>query len=98
MCFLSERGEAQWSISPTVTANAGSQNYYQDYNKNRKKSLRANHTGNVNTIIVKNVYQFILLDYEIGLPLTYDAKKIGLYVKPPTQYPKTLFPFQSITG
>ena len=94
---IGEEGD-QWSISPIVTVNAGSQNYYQDYYKNRKKSLKINRTGNVNTIIVKNANQFILLDYEIGIPLTYDAKKWGLYVKPTYAIPQNPVSFSINNG
>lgn len=78
---IGEEG-SQWAITPTVSANAGSQNYYQDYYKNRKKSFKANRAGNVNTILVKNANQFILLDYELALPVVFERKKWGISFKP----------------
>ena len=72
----------EWTLSPTVSFNAGTQNFYQDYFRNRKKSFRANRNGNQNTIVVKGYNSFNVLDYELALPLAYEAKSWGLSFKP----------------
>jgi len=78
---IGEEGN-QWSITPTFTMNAGTQNYYQDYFQNRKKSLKALRIGPANTIKVTGSNTFSLLDYELSLPVSYDGKKWGLSFKP----------------
>ena len=81
-----------WSITPTITANAGSQNAYQDYVKKRKSK-----SGN-STAIQTNSSNFSILDYELSLPLAYDAKKWGLFFTPTYAIPQHPISIASSTG
>jgi hypothetical protein len=68
------------SITPTVAANASTQNYYSNYYKKRKYTIKrkgkaplpgiANVSG-----IVENASTFKLLDYEMSLPVEYETGK-----------------------
>ena len=85
-----------WSMNPTVTANAGSQNYYDNYQKTRTlktgKKIKNNQTqpGVITTTDVVSLHpkRFILLDYELSAPLYYDAKKWGVYFIPTYAIPQ----------
>ena len=81
--FSVEDGENTWSISPILTASLGTQNYYQSYLKTnaRKKN------GNTGTVQVQQ-NKFGLLDYELSLPIAYDAKKWGLFFTPTYAIPQ----------
>ena len=71
-------------ISPTVTGNAGTQNFYDAYItkkvfKNKKRS------ANQNTLITdfeKNTSQFKMLDYEFSVPVEYKAGPLILQFIP----------------
>jgi hypothetical protein len=62
-------------ISPTVSANAGTQNFYDGY-LTKKVFKNAKRTANQNTLITKfeqNASQFKILDYELSAPFEYKA-------------------------
>ena len=75
------------SITPTFVANASTQNYYSNYYKKRKYSIKrkgktptpgiANVSG-----IVENASTFKLLDYEASLPLEYETGKFTFSFTP----------------
>jgi len=79
--YMGEVGD-QWSISPTIGMNAGTQNYYQDYFQDRKKSLKPLRILSSNNIKVIGSDKFTLLDYELSLPVSFDGKNWGLSFKP----------------
>ncbi len=75
--------ENAWNITPTLTVNVGTQNYYQDYLKNKAKKKNGN-TG----LVQVQQNKFGVLDYELSLPISYDAKKWGLYLTPTYAIPQ----------
>ena len=77
---IGEEGN-QWTITPTVSTSLGTQNFYQGYVKNRRGS------GNQNIQLQKKG-RFSLLDYELSLPIAYDAKKWGLFFTPTYALPQ----------
>ncbi len=79
---LGDEGNA-WSIIPTLTVNVGTQNYYQDYLKNKAKKKNGS-TG----LVQVQQNKFGVLDYELSLPIAYDAKKWGLYLTPTYAIPQ----------
>ena len=82
----------EWSITPTITVNAGSQNAYQDYVKKRKSK------GVSSTAIQTNSSNFSILDYELSLPFAYDTKKWGLFFTPTYAIPQNPISIASSTG
>lgn len=78
--------DQQWSITPTVTANAGSQKYYQAYKKSARIIKRSGVSGG--NVYVVGADKFVLLDYEFSVPITYDAKKWGLHFTPTYALPE----------
>ena len=91
--FSLEDGENAWSISPTLAASLGTQNYYQAYlkTKTRKKS------GNTGTVQVQQ-NKFGVLDYELSIPVSYDAKRWGLCVTPTYAIPQNPASYTSPGG
>lgn len=91
----------EWSFTPSVTANAGTQNYYDKYVqkrrlKNGRKTVNSDstttQTGNgfvrtVTTVTTKNPNQFAILDYDFSFSLAYDADKWGFFVTPKIAVP-----------
>ncbi len=85
-----------WSITPAFTANAGTQNYFDNYQQNRTRktgSSRRNTTsqaGITTTVDVVSLQprRFVLLDYELSAPLSYDAQKWGAYFTPTFAIPQ----------
>jgi len=67
------------SITPTVTAYGSTQNYYNSYYKLRRYSgtriKRLIGRGYSVSAYVENASQFKILDYEIGIPVSYIYKK-----------------------
>ncbi len=77
---------AEFSISPAVTANFGSQNFYQGYftNKPVRQGLQQRRQ-----VQIKNTKKFSLLSYEINIPLAYDATKWGVSLSPTYAIPQS---------
>jgi hypothetical protein len=73
----------QWSITPSITMNAGTQNSYQDFVRKRKFK-----GPNGNTIVIKSSNKFDILDYEFSVPVTYDMKKVGFFFTPTYALPQ----------
>lgn len=74
----------QFTISPTITANLGTLNYYKAYLNKPKRNLPP-----PQRIQVQNAKGLLLLDYEFSVPITYDAKKWGLFFTPTYAIPKS---------
>ena len=89
--YFGDKGD-EWSITPTITANAGTQNAYQDYVKKRKSK------GSTTTGIQTSSNNFGILDYELSLPIAYDAKKWGLFLTPTYAIPQNPISIASSTG
>jgi|GEM_PF-209701 len=89
-----ENGE--WAIEPSILANIGTQYYYDRYKQKRhiktgkKKTLSDSTTVTSNlgtvttttTITTLHPNKFLVLNYELSLPITYDSKKWGAFVTP----------------
>jgi hypothetical protein len=83
-----------WSVLPTVSVISGTQNYYQNYYTNRRFNQLIRGHGNKKgngrvlhiitqkqvTVVSKN--DFAVLDYELSLPVTLDARKVGFFFTP----------------
>lgn len=81
--YFGEKGN-EWSIAPTLAVNIGTQNYYQAYIKNRTKKKN----GSSGTVQVQNS-KFTVLDYELSLPIAYDASKWGIFLTPTYAIPQS---------
>ncbi len=87
-----------WSVTPTAEINAGSQTFYRAYFKNRKFSNTStgvkakghssgkNNTGNSKISFVQS-NNFSILDYELSIPIAYDAKSWGIFATPTLALP-----------
>lgn len=87
-------GEANnlFTITPSFTANMSTLNFYEGYT-NRKLGKKANQANPnaasvTSTTTVNNTSKFPLLNYELSVPFTYDAKKFGLFLTPAFALPK----------
>lgn len=74
-------------FTPTFTANASTQNYYSDYYKKRRYSKpRKGKTPLTGTALVsgevQNAAAFKFLDYELSLPVSYEAGRFTFSVTP----------------
>jgi hypothetical protein len=88
-----------WNITPTAEVNAGTQSFYRAYYKNRKFSFTSSgskgkghnsgkgSTGNSKTISFSQSNSFSILDYELSIPVTFDAKGWGLFAIPTLALP-----------
>jgi Bacterial protein of unknown function (Gcw_chp) len=65
-------------ISPAITLNAGSQNFYKAY-QSKKENAAAKKRRNKNPVLVdiSQASAFRLLDYEFSVPVSYDLDKFG---------------------
>jgi len=75
----------EWSITPSISVNLGTQNSYQDYVKKRKSKNSSSSN-------------FGILDYELSLPLAYDGNKWGLFFTPTYAIPQNPILIASSTG
>lgn len=75
---------SKWTLTPTATANFGTQNLYQAYlskiAKKKDKSIATATTSGNNKIT--------LLDYEMSLPIAFDAKMWGISLTPTYAIPE----------
>ncbi len=75
------------SITPTFNVNAGTQNFLDSYYKNRKYTI---HQKNATPVVeevtvygdVLNAGKFIILDYEMAVPISYTLKRFTLNFTP----------------
>ena len=82
----------RFDITPTFTANASTQNYYNNYYKTRRYTIKRKNkppvTGIANvTGRVENASQFKVLDYEASLPIDYQAGKFTFSANPVYAFP-----------
>ena len=74
----------EWSFEPSVTINAGTNNFYKTYFTDIKYALRRRVLLNgdpfIKPLIIKK--GFGILDYEVSAPIKYEGKKMGLYLTP----------------
>jgi hypothetical protein len=88
-----------WNITPTAEVNAGTQAFYRAYFKNRKFGFTSSGSsgkghnsgkgtsGNSKTVSFLKSNRFAILDYELSIPVTYDAKGWGLFATPTLALP-----------
>lgn len=75
-------------ITPTVTANASTQNYYDGYYSNRryKVSRKRQQSGGPSyydvSAMVENASKFKILDYELSLPIKYTLNSFRFKLTP----------------
>ncbi|MEO8886711.1 MAG: hypothetical protein ABI367_11655 [Mucilaginibacter sp.] len=71
----------QLTISPTITVNAGTENFYDSYLINTKKirggNLSANQANPIISAYISKLSQFELLDFELSVPFEY---KVGRFM------------------
>jgi hypothetical protein len=75
------------AITPAFTVNASTQNYYNNYYKTRRYTIkRKNKTPQTGvakiTGVVENASDFKILDYEISLPIDYTTGKFSFNINP----------------
>jgi hypothetical protein len=74
------------TLSPTVYANFGTQNYYTEYTEAIRSGRHGNRTsGNLGTGTAVRIVEtsgFELLDYEFSLPVKYSLKRLSLFFSP----------------
>jgi len=80
------------NITPAFAANGSTQNYYNNYYKTRRYTIKRKNkppaTGVANiTGQVENASQFKLLDYEASLPIDYEAGKFTFSANPVYAFP-----------
>jgi len=88
--YAGEEGN-KYSFTPTIAASMSTLHFYEGYTnrkvgKNAKKTI-PNLLSTSSTTTVNNS-KFTLLDYELSIPITYDAKKLGLFFTPTFAIPK----------
>ena len=93
----------EWGITPTISTHLGTQNYYQDYIKNRKsksgsRGRGGSSGGSSTTIQTTTPSNFGILDYELSLPIAYDGNKWGLFFTPTYAIPQNPITVSSSTG
>ncbi len=88
-----------WSVTPTAEVNGGTQSFYRAYYKNRKFNYISSGTkgkghnsvkgtsGSSKTISFLQSNRFSILDYELSVPVAYDAKAWGLFLTPTLAIP-----------
>ncbi len=80
-----------FTVTPSFTANMSTLNFYEGYTNRKlgKKANQANPNATVtSTTTVNNTNKFPLLNYELSVPFSYDAKKIGFFLTPAFALPK----------
>ncbi|HET7002981.1 MAG TPA: hypothetical protein VFI33_16760, partial [Puia sp.] len=81
--ILHNKGE----FTPGICVNAGTQNFYNNYYKNKRysNSGKGKSTGNTGTTVVGSVVNpsnFKILDYEASIPFTYNIQKLTIHFTP----------------
>ena len=93
--------DKNWTVNPSLLANAGTENFYGDYLKNRKYSQRrrrrSSSTPAAGNIIVISK-GFAILDYELSLPVEYTGHKWGLFFTPTFSIPQNGFKYSINNG
>ncbi len=74
-----------WTITPTVALNAGTQSFYQA----QRKRVGGPAGGGPNNLQITGGEKFNILNYEISVPVTYDANKWGIFFTPSYALPQS---------
>lgn len=81
-----------FSITPSFTANMSTLHFYEGYTNRKigKNATKANPNAAsaTSTTTVNGGSKFTLLNYELSLPLAYDAKKFGFFFTPSFALPQ----------
>lgn len=92
-------------FTPSVYMNAGTQNFYDNYYKNKRYSNKKNGRGTGNVVSgvtgsVVNPSNFKILDYELSIPLSYTINKLVINFTPTYAIPvnPSLINIQSTGG
>lgn len=91
--FYIGEGDNQWTINPSVTANMSTLNFYEGYTNRRagKNAQKANGNGatvTTTTAVTNRSTGLTLLDYELSIPISYDAEKWGCSFTPTLASPQ----------
>ncbi len=83
----------QWTINPTASMNASTLNFYEGYTDRRSGKNAEKNGANAGTVAsVTTIYNrgngLTLLDYELALPISYDAAKWGISLTPTLALPQ----------
>lgn len=83
----------KWSITPTATVHMSTLNFYEGYTNRRAGKNAQNGNANAGTVtsvttITNRGKGLTLLDYELSLPITYDAKCWGFAIIPTLALPQ----------
>lgn len=81
-----------FDITPTFTANASTQNYYNNYYKTKRYTIKRKNKAPVTGVasvtgIVENASELKVLDYEASLPVDYVAGKFTFSANPVYAFP-----------
>ena len=79
--FLLGSDSSLWTIEPSFKSNFGSQNFYDQQKKAKKKGVGT-------TIVTSGSTSFVVLDYEFSLPVSYDGKTWGFSFTPTYAIPQ----------
>ena len=91
----------KWTVTPAVTANASSLNFYEGYTNRRVKKAakkgnpQAVSISTVTSVSNSNVNRPTLLDYELSAPVGYGGKKWGVAFTPTLAIPQN--PIHTVT-
>jgi hypothetical protein len=80
----------QWTITPTATTHLSTLNFYQGYtNRRAGKNAKAPNGSTIttSTVVTNRSTGLTLLDYELSLPISYDAKSWGFSLTPTLALP-----------
>ncbi len=81
----------QWTINPTASVNASTLHFYEGYTDRRAgKNAQKNGASSVTSVttITNRGNGLTLLDYELALPISYDASKWGFSFTPTLALPQ----------
>lgn len=87
----------KWSLMPSVTAYAGTQNFYTGFAGRSTTGRRSN--SNISATSISQSSRFSILAYELSVPLSYDAAKWGISFAPVYAMPVNPVTFKNnLTG
>ncbi|MFC4233044.1 hypothetical protein ACFOW1_14175 [Parasediminibacterium paludis] len=88
--FYIGEDDNQWTITPTATTHLSTLNFYQGYtNRRAGKNAKAPNGSTIttSTVVTNRSTGLTLLDYELSLPISYDAKSWGFSLTPTLALP-----------
>ncbi|MBC7722122.1 MAG: hypothetical protein H7068_08870 [Pedobacter sp.] len=92
--YIGDESNNRWSITPTATAHMSTLNFYEGYTNRRAGKTAQNGNPNAGTVTSvtsitnRGGTELTLLDYELSLPITYDAKGWGFAITPTLALPQ----------